>query len=228
MIIDCISDLHGEFPVLPGGDLLIIAGDITGSDIIVQWVFFFKWLSKQNYRKKILIGGNHDRYLQTSYPEDIKKLYRDVCEKDQEDFVYLCDSGTEFEGLKIWGSPWTLSFPGINPHCTAFTFELESQLNKKWNLIPADTDILITHCPPYGFLDTVNRRNYIEHVGSKSLTMWLSYVGNPDLHVFGHIHEAYGRDHIYFLSNNKKTELVNCSHMNEEYDPVNPPIRITL
>ena len=32
MIIDCISDLHGFFPKLEGGDLLIIAGDLTARD----------------------------------------------------------------------------------------------------------------------------------------------------------------------------------------------------
>jgi hypothetical protein len=32
MIIDCIADLHGHYPKLDGGDLLIICGDLTARD----------------------------------------------------------------------------------------------------------------------------------------------------------------------------------------------------
>ena len=32
MIIDCLSDLHGHYPSLDGGDLLIVAGDLTARD----------------------------------------------------------------------------------------------------------------------------------------------------------------------------------------------------
>jgi hypothetical protein len=37
VIIDCISDLHGNEPKLPGGDILIIAGDMTARDAVVDW-----------------------------------------------------------------------------------------------------------------------------------------------------------------------------------------------
>jgi len=32
MIIDCISDLHGYTPSLSGGDVIIVAGDLTAKD----------------------------------------------------------------------------------------------------------------------------------------------------------------------------------------------------
>lgn len=32
MIIDCIADLHSHYPKLDGGDLLIVAGDLTDRD----------------------------------------------------------------------------------------------------------------------------------------------------------------------------------------------------
>ena len=64
MIIDCISDLHGHFPDLRGGDLLLIAGDLTARDIEPEYFKFFDWLDEQKYRKKILIAGNHDMEIQ--------------------------------------------------------------------------------------------------------------------------------------------------------------------
>lgn len=42
MIIDCISDLHGYFPKLQGGDLLLIAGDLTARDEPYQFEEFKK------------------------------------------------------------------------------------------------------------------------------------------------------------------------------------------
>lgn len=209
MIIDCISDLHGELPLLEGGDLLLLAGDYTASDQIGQWESFYAWLKKQDYEKKIYIGGNHDNFLLGP-----KKQVQD-------DFEYLCDSGTEYKGLKIWGSPWCANFAGMNPLCMAFTCPFgennEEFLEKYWNLIPTDTDILITHSPPYGILDKTDRG---KHVGSVGLNHVLGRV-KPKYHIFGHIHEEGGKtlDCI-------ETTFINASIMNEVYDPVNDPVRI--
>ena len=51
MIIDCISDLHGEFPVLEGGDLLIVAGDVLVVLTITAFNYFSEWLNKQTTRR---------------------------------------------------------------------------------------------------------------------------------------------------------------------------------
>jgi len=208
MIIDCISDLHGYFPKLERGDLLIVAGDLTGRDLPEERLLFLQWLSKQNYRKKIWIAGNHDNSL-----VDIKfsKLREDSAE-------YLCDSGTEFEGLKIWGSPWTKTFLDMNPECKAFTVDTEEELAEKWALIPHDVDILITHGPPHGILDA--------KLGSKSLRRIMGRV-KPKLWVCGHIHEGFGEIKDESLKG-VSYHFVNCSHVNEYYEPVNKPIRVIL
>jgi Icc-related predicted phosphoesterase len=220
MIIDCISDLHGHFPKLEGGDLLIIAGDLTARDTIPCWDKFFIWLDAQNYRKKVYIGGNHDNFLTqcSNSFEDRMMGYKTNYHKD-----YLCDSGTLFSGLKIWGSPWTCRFEGINPKCCAFTVDNDEELREKWALIPEDTDILITHSPMLHILDA----NYDGYsCGSASLRDHIHIV-KPKLHVFGHIHEQ-GGSQIRYKIDGPKTWCVNASYVNEKYQPVNKPMRIVL
>lgn len=210
MIVDCIADLHGNYPALDGGDLLIVAGDLTATDDIREYFAFFHWISNQPYRKRVVIAGNHDMLAQQ---EDC------LLRMANGDFEYLKDEGTDFDGLKIWGSPWTLTFEGINSKCTAFTGR-EDELADKFMMIPHDTDILITHGPPFGVLDKTRAG---ASVGCNYLKGALVYCFRPDLWVFGHIHESYGKETF-----REGTVCVNCSHVNEKYEPVNAPIRVIL
>ncbi len=219
MDVTCISDLHGFYPKLEGGDLLLVAGDLTASDEMSQYHDFNNWLGEQTYKKKIVIAGNHDNLLKC-FPSDSRFSNNLICWGE-----YLCDSGTEFEGLKIWGSPWTKTFHGMNPHCKAFTVDTEDELANKFEKIPHDTDILITHSPPYSILDKV-KAGY--NVGSCFLYDWLKYIERPKLHVFGHIHEAYGQIEVFPGYNDAMVKSVNASHVNEHYQPINKPIRIIL
>ena len=239
MIIDCISDFHGNYPELEGGDLLIVAGDLTARDTEDEYAAFDEWLWQQNYKKIIIIAGNHDNGLQ--YPE---RIFRDGVLWTKGD--YLCDSGTEFSynidgfpeedekflpngkrTLKIWGSPWTKRFKGMNPHCMAFTCETEEELAEKWATIPNDIDILVTHSPPHGILDELVEEGY--HVGSMALQNVVRRI-RPKLHVFGHVHESYGmcRPILEFIALQGYPISVNASHVNEYYEPVNKPIRVIL
>jgi len=220
MIIDCISDLHGFYPKLEGGDLLIVAGDLTEKDQPQEYFDFEEWLEVQPYEKKILIAGNHDNYLR----ENADYMFAGSS--------YLKDSGTEFEGLKIWGSPWTKTFKGMNPHCKAFTVDTEEELEQKWRKIPPHIDILITHEPPYGIFDQVDFSegdSSAYSVGSHSLKYCVQML-MPKLHVFGHVHEGYGmqRPNLEFVDLDGYPIFVNASHVNEYYKPVNKPIRIEL
>ena len=217
MIIDCIADLHGYYPKLEGGDLLIVAGDLTASNLEKQYMDYLYWTCNLPYKKVIFISGNHDMLLQR---EDWHDFYSKIANGDK--MAYLCDSGIEFEGLKIWGSPWTKIFERMNPKCKAFTCDTEEELYKKFSLIPEDTDILITHGPPFTILDKTKDGR---QVGSVSLMAHHIGKVRPKLFVWGHIHEAYGIESGYSWN---KTKYVNCSHVNELYQPVNRPIRIVL
>jgi Icc-related predicted phosphoesterase len=218
LIIDCISDLHGHYPELEGGDLLIVAGDLTRTDDYQEWKGFFTWVKSLCYKKKIVICGNHDRYMEYN-PGFMQERF--------DEFTYLCDSGTEFEGLKIWGSPWTKRFEGMNPNCMAFTVDTEEELAQKWAMIPENIDILVTHSPSEGVLDEINEVTKwgTKHfnVGSSSLVIPMIKSGCK-LHVFGHIHESYGK----FYNAINGITYINASHVNEKYEPVNKPIRVIL
>lgn len=221
MIIDCISDLHGVEPELQGGDVLIVAGDLTARDRPKQYERFIAWMSKQEYKRKIVIGGNHDVLL-----EHDEEIFNDNRIDEYEDFEYLLDSGTVIEGLKVWGSPWTRVFTGQNEKCMAFALRTEYQLEDKFREIPEDTDILITHSPPFGFMDECSNGR----VGSTALRDRLRHLGRLKLHVFGHIHEGYGQMTVPWQDRpgEKGRIFVNAAQMNLFYDNVNKPIRIEL
>jgi Icc-related predicted phosphoesterase len=227
MKIDCIADLHGYKPKLTGGDLLIIAGDLTARDTKEEIDEFDDWLYKQKYKKKIFIAGNHDNNLVGETPKIYKATFTNELSnsiRSFEKFEYLCDSGTEFEGLKIWGSPWSLLFDKINPKCKAFT-GTEEDLEKKFDIIPEDVNILITHTPPYGMLD-----NTVDGVWAGSMSLLHRMLdlkpGKLLLHCFGHIHEARGN----FKSTYQDTQYIsaNCSLVNERYKHVHKPFSIEI
>lgn len=227
--ITIVSDLHGYYPELEGGDLLILCGDYTAHDELMQWSEFFSWLKNQNYERKVLIAGNHDGFLEECYPcnqeditdlQQVREFLKENDEDFQEDFDYLCDSITEYEGLKIWGSPWTPTYGDWH-----FMKERGVEIKEKWDLIPNDIDILITHGPPHGILDFVDDEN----TGCEELQKALFRV-KPKLHVFGHIHEGYGNVVLKRsgFGDENNTLCINASIMNENYKPVNKPINIEI
>ena len=134
MKIDCISDLHGWYPQLVGGDLLIIAGDLTARHTEKEFYEFSEWAGSQDYDNIIVIAGNHDAWLEKASKEKIKDW------SDFGSFTYLCDSGVEMvtqgNRLKIWGSPWSPLFKEVNPKCMAFMKE-DRDLFDQWEMIPA-------------------------------------------------------------------------------------------
>src|ERR1700752_5304604 len=220
MVVDCIADLHGFETELPGGDLLILAGDYTAAAKIAQLGKCFSCVKKQPYEKKILTAGNHDGFFESGFPksqkeaEDLKDVQHfliDQKEMTETDFEYLCDSGTEYQGLKIWGTPWTPWFKGVHPKCKAF-MNSESHLEKRFNLIPEGLDILISHGPMRHVLDQ-NMDGYA--CGSSSLREALERA-KPRFMVFGHIHEQ-GGNQLMFKRSGPNTLCVNCSYVDENY-----------
>ena len=205
MRIICISDTHGSEHLLelPKGDILIHSGDFYLEDLN-QLEYANRWFKKQPFKYKILIGGNHDRALEYENRHIIQSILKDV--------IYLENNSCEIEGLKVWGSPYSLPFNDW------YFMKPEIELAKIYSKIPKDTDIIISHSPPHGIMDrTANRYN----CGSFSLLEKIKEI-KPKLVIFGHIHCCRG---IYKDSN---TIYVNASVLDDNYKLVNEPIVIEI
>lgn len=208
MRIIAISDTHMRHQHLdiPDGDMLLHSGDLTNRGNIADIIQVNEWLGTLPHKYKIIIAGNHDLCF-----EDPKKMHR--ARQCITNAIYLQDSGVEIEGYKIWGSPWQPEFNNW-----AFNLPKGEALKEKWDLIPEDTGILLTHGPAYGILDR-NREGF--YCGCAELKKAIKRV-KPKLHVFGHIHEGYGGrkiDGIY---------SVNASVTNRNYRLANSPVIIDL
>lgn len=204
MRIVCISDTHGQHEGLsvPDGDVLVHAGDFTlDSCGELSSARFNHWLGDLPHKRKVVIAGNHD-FIFERRPDWAPGLLTNA--------TYLCDSGCEIGGLKFWGSPITPRFMDW-----AFMRDRGADIRKHWDLIPDDTDVLITHGPPSHVLDTSYRGG--DHLGCTDLMESVEYI-QPQLHVFGHIHGGRGLRHI------TDTTYVNAACLDEAYRPVPDPV----
>ncbi len=208
MKIITISDTHNKHHelALPSGDILIHAGDISMNGEEAEIINFLSWFGKQDFSYKIFIAGNHDFFFERESEDTIQKVI-------PPGVSYLKDSGMTVEGLKIWGSPVTPWF--FNWAFNRFRGE---QINRHWDLIPLDTDIVVTHGPVFRRLDT-NKEG--QHTGCKDLFLKLQDI-NPKIHICGHIHESYGM----ITMNN--TTFINASVVTSNYEIKNHPIVIEL
>ncbi|QTE22480.1 metallophosphatase domain-containing protein [Polaribacter cellanae] len=206
MKIVLISDTHGNHNIrIPEGDVLIHAGDVSSRGRKTEIDAFIKWFQSQPHKHKIFIAGNHDFYFEEATQNNIKINYPNL--------MYLNDSGCEIDGIKFWGSPIQPTFFNW-----AFNRNRGNEIKKHWDLIPNNTDILITHGPPHKILDLTKNEEY---AGCEELKKKVLEI-QPKLHVFGHIHEAYGK------TTRNNTLFVNASLLDERYQNVNTPIEIEL
>jgi len=215
MRITATSDIHGYEPFVGRGDTLIFAGDVTPMGKETEVVSFARYLSTiaLDFKDIIVVGGNHD-FLLEQFPVLSKQLMGYWMPYDGANLHYLCDSGVTIDGIKFWGSPWTPKFGNW-----AFMKE-DAELAEKWALIPSDTDVLITHGPPFGILDYTNRYG-ATNVGSETLLKAYNRI-DPQAHIFGHIHEAYGETTGF------STRFYNVAYCDEDYEPVNFPAVIVM
>jgi Icc-related predicted phosphoesterase len=223
MRITFISDTHTKHESitqdLPGGDLIIHAGDLMNSGRNPMDIYkFCKWFDELNqYDHKVFIAGNHDRIFETD-PEMASEIYTFYKNIDylQDNWVTVGDSDPHDPNVKtakIYGSPWQPEF-----YSWAFNLPRNGEdLHEKWFWIPNDTDILVTHGPPWGHCDVTPYGNL--NVGCELLRVRVDEF-KPKIHIFGHVHSGYG------YKFHEGTHFINASVLNERYEYENKPMTV--
>lgn len=203
--IVAISDLHNHFKPTEGGDLLIIAGDMTNMGQRYELEKFGEYLEeeKKKYKKVIYTPGNHDLMFEKD---------RETAESYVGHPAVINDT-VEFEGLKIFMTPYSNKFGGW-----AFMKE-DKELDEMVKTFPLDVDIIVMHGPPFGYLDMVPKGN----VGSKAFRNYVDQAigyGRVKLIVWGHIHESYGSCNLggTTIANVAQSCTYDCQH----FEPVIP------
>mgnify|MGYP003553848353 CR=1 FL=1 len=246
MIIAAISDTHGELPPLDNKDCsaAFLCGDIFDAydhGVLVQQEFvhtsLIPWI-KSFQIPTYIVGGNHDILFERyGPPEELLEVA-----------TYLQDDSTTIESdgdtFKVWGSPWTHKIgkwafdvdemvrgnrnividPEGDKHRIKYSYAQEGiSLSKQFAMIPEDTDILITHSPPYGIKDSrgsgaVESVDIADvpflpneaHWGSPSLRKKVAET-KPTVHLFGHSHNSG-------IVEKEGTLFANVSYLDDDYE----------
>lgn len=225
----CISDTHGKIEGsklhMPPGDVLLHAGDFTQKGHMKEIEKFNSYLGALPYKVKVVIAGNHDLTFDDNITEASLRTFG-VQKSTVESYlserglksvkqmltsaIYLEDSLVTVCGINIYGAPWQPVF------CDwGFNLKRGEDILKKWQTIPTDIDILMTHGPPVGHGDLTGGNN---NVGCVELLNTVQKRIKPKFHVFGHIHEGYG------VTSDGYTTFINASTCTRRYLPTNAPI----
>ncbi len=230
MRIICISDTHGQHHSL--GTLLECDVLVHTGDAVTQFSpnadpkpndfeDFLEWFGAQPAQHKLFVAGNHDFGL---FFANSRKRYEAMM---PDGVTYLRDQEIVIDGLKFYGTPWQPHFCDM-----AFNIRDHKERSSKYALIPEDTNVLLTHCPPKQIGDRfppskeyqrAYPRKQWQYGGCGALAKRIQELEELRLHSFGHIHYAAGYSEI------KGTYFVNAALSGESpYEIVNEPTIVDL
>lgn len=212
MKIVIISDTHSKHRSLtiPEADVIICCGDITYRGELNIIEDFANWMKELPVKHRVVIFGNHETGMSNGYK---RKIALDMLAKNN--ITYLEDSEVIIDGIKFYGSPVTPRF---------FDWEWNKnrgpEINQYWDLIPDNTNVLITHGPPKNILDEILNK---DRVGCEDLAKKILELKKLKLHCFGHLH----------LNGNTTVDVdgvkfVNAAICDDSYMPNRPPVIVEI
>lgn len=208
---------------IPDGDVFIHAGDLMQNGYPDEWKERVDWLARLPHKVKIYVPGNHDFHMQV-YPGPALQNLRSagvICvglPGNDHYARYVLPNGMTLLGLPyVTGLPrWAFNI-GQN--------ELRRKLHELWDYkhIP---DVIVSHAPVRGILDTVRRNHKDECAGESEYFFHLEHAVKhnmqPKIWISGHIHEGYG------TLDQDGCKFYNVAMCNRNYVHANPPMVIDL
>ncbi len=223
MLIGTVSDMHGNLPDTsnwPKLDLFIIGGDIipdyaVASDINQRKQIDFitnklnPWIDKVQADQKVAIGGNHDHAL--THKEISKTL----------PLNWLEDNYIVYKGFTVYGTPASYR-PPTYPIDWSFGYT-EADLATVYENIHQDTNILVSHTPPFGMMDLGWSGRDMQNFGAKALRNYFAQTPFPlpqlRLMITAHIHEWGGQRFDYTMGPARKRFTMLNAAVSVDYHP---------
>lgn len=177
---------------LPEADVALHCGDLTKRSQPAEFARTFAMLRAIRAPLKLVIAGNHDMALDSHFwrmvaggDEEYEIAARKIIDEARVDGVrYLVEGTHTFNlpngaRLRIYASQFTPEYGGWG-----FQYKDGHDFN-----IPPDVDVAMTHGPPKAVLDYAGMTG--TRAGCDDLFRSV-YRARPQIHCFGHIHEAWG------------------------------------
>ncbi len=221
MKIAAVSDIHGFLShMIPECNVLCIAGDIvpllSSAENWKQWQEldwierkFLRWLKRQPFERCLISWGNHDI---VACAPDTRQLVTEMLNNVEGVTVLDADAPSVLiDGVRFSGYPYT---PTIQQRNWAFSLprgDVRNRMALDLHVHP-ETDVLISHGPPMGFLDDCPNGR----VGCAELAKKIIEVC-PKLVLCGHVHEARGQRAWMWNERGEQTRLINVSLCDADY-----------
>lgn len=208
MRIVAISDTHNLHNAVkvPDGDVFIFAGDMANQGRPDEIQPALLWMAKLPHETKVIIPGNHDVCVQWEERRWFE-FARDL------GMFMVSHRGVNIDGMKCFFSGWT---PTYGRGWAYMADRGSEKLVTLWDMIPDDIELLVTHGPPKGILDKEEKEGFL--CGCDELLARTAKLSKLKYHMFGHIHEHGGREHI-----ENGIAHFNVSHVNRAHKSTNQP-----
>ena len=219
-----ISDTHGQDfnssnRPLQCADVAIHCGDLTDGSSLSEFRTTIELLKKIRAPLKLVIAGNHDYSLDNpAFKHKITKAWppldpklvikvfghpteaSELFDEAKNAGIRFLDEGTHAFTLEngamlsVYASPHTPSFG-------TWGFQYPPEKGHDFS-IARGVDVAITHGPPKGIMDLTRHR---ERAGCPDLFAAIARA-RPQIHCFGHIHEAWGAKLVTWRNNHSSDQ----------------------
>lgn len=209
------SDTHGchrevvsgaeNYLYVPDGDAVIHCGDFSAHGTLYDILSFNNFLGSLKHKVKVVGAGNHDVFVQSEL--GMAKIHMSNAKLVVHEPFMLSDKKCFFTSYLPYYNKW------------AFEVADDKARGKLFAQIPDDTEILFSHCPPYGILDVIDSG---ENIGDHELLKRVRDLKHLKYHIFGHAHASHG------ITDIRGVQYINCSIMDDRYDVVNQPMIVDI